>query len=227
MRCRWSSLIECAFVLLGSNGMAGDLEGTQYKEWTDAQRRYVTLRIEGMSQASAAIEVGVASNSGWRWEQDESLRMKQAIAAGRKLVDVDPGISVRDIDVVERSREAVRSVVREATTIAVVPAVLSILSEYQATERAVETLVGLLDARSEEVRRRAALDILDLTGTRQAIKTSMTESTSDEVVVRKGLSEDGRAVIEQHLLGVRNEIWKGMASPSKEAEPVEVESEEG
>lgn len=216
---------------MGSNSVSGVEEGTQYKEWTEVQGRYVALRIEGMSQAKASEEVGVDSNTGWRWEGRPELRMKQAIEAGRILLEAKPSGTIAGNDLAglaaEATRSQVRAVVSEATQFAVVPAVMSILSEYQATKRAVETLVELLDARSEEVRRRAALDILDLTGTRQAIKTSMTESTSEEVVVKKGLSEDGRAVIEQHLLGVRNKIWEGMASPNKEVEVVEVEAEEG
>lgn len=212
---------------MGSNSVGGAEEVPRYKEWNEVQGRYVALRIEGMSQAKASVEVGVDKNSGFRWEADPALRMKQAIEAGRVLLEANPKGTIAGDDLINMAAEAtranVRSVVSEATQFAVVPAVMSILSEYQATQRAVETLVGLLDARSEEVRRRAALDILDLTGTRQAIKTSMTESTSEEVVVRKGLSEDGRAVIEQHLLGVRNEIWKGMALPNKESDVVEVE----
>jgi predicted aconitase with swiveling domain len=212
---------------VGSNSANGVEEGTRYKEWSPVQGRYVALRIEGLSQAKASKEVGVDPNTGWKWEQDSALRMKQAIEAGRVVVESSSGGSIAGDDLInvaaEATRANVRSVVSEATQFAVVPAVLSLLSEYKATQKAVETLVGLLDARSEEVRRRAALDILDLTGTRQAIKTSMTESTSEEVVVRKGLSEDGRAIIEQHLLGVRNEIWKGMSLPNKESDVVEVE----
>lgn len=179
--------------------------GEKVVPWTDQQREYVKLRIAGRTMGAAAAEVGIHHNTATKWEKKPELNIGVAIDAG---IELRKGMG--DKAAIAEVANTISNVCTEVSAQIAAPMVMKMLVEKKAVERAIHTLLDVMDDEKSRGgdRVRAAQAILDLTGVQQTIKMSQTQTTE----ISRGLTETGQEEIEQDLLGVhlRQQVWEGM-----------------